>query len=95
MRRADRPERGESFALSPQWGLLAAKDGFYLFGWGLPARVGREQALRMLDVDVQHFRQTFGRALRFRSSWARFPVSTLSWKQLLESRGQYKLLSNN
>jgi uncharacterized membrane protein len=66
----------------PGWGLVAQRDGFYLFERGAPSPMPPARAWERFAAAADQFHRDFAAADRT-SSWARYLVGPLRWSDVL------------
>jgi uncharacterized membrane protein len=71
-----------ALAQSPEWGLVAYRDGFYLFARNAPSAIPREQVLGLIATDASQLEEAYGLASRYRTRWSRCLVGAYSWTEL-------------
>ena len=73
----------EFLVLLPEWGLVAWKDGFYLFERGAPSVVAEEEALQWVSMDFLLLEESLHDARRHRLPLSRYLVGRYGWGHVM------------
>jgi uncharacterized membrane protein len=68
---------------SPEWALVLAKDGFFLFQRGGAAALSEEEARVRLEADYRTLVRQCRQAARSKRPWTRYLVGGLTWRDLV------------
>jgi hypothetical protein len=68
---------------SPEWSLVLAKDGFFLFERGGAPALSEEDARARLEADYQTLVSQCRQAARWKRPWTRYLVGGLTWRELV------------